>query len=248
MNYNKFAYIYDDLMKDAPYEEWVEITEKIIAKYNLNPDEIVDLGCGTGNIAIPLSRNGYHLIGLDLSEEMLAIAYDKMQESNITFPLINQNMKEFQLPNQVDLIISYCDSLNYLAGIEEIKETFRKVYDNLKDNGFFIFDMHTPYKIKEVFKDNTFAWNDKEISVIWLPEVDETNLIVEHDLTFFVQAEDNYYEKFNEIHRQQTYTMDTVKRVLEETGFELLETFADFQMVLVGETSERVFYVCRKRV
>lgn len=245
--YNKFAYVYDHLMKDAPYSEWVSITEAIIEKYHISPKQIVDLGCGTGNIALPLRQSGYQMVGIDLSADMLSIAHDKMAAKNLSFPLIQQDMREFNLPNKAELIISYCDSLNYLDGIEDVKQTFIQVNKHLSSGGYFIFDMHSPYKILQIYNQNTFAWNDEDISVIWLPEVDENELIVEHDLTFFVKDSEACYEKFNEVHRQQTYSIKSVRKLLIDIGFEIIDIFGDFQLQPVNETTERIFYVARKQ-
>ncbi|KXG43151.1 class I SAM-dependent DNA methyltransferase [Tepidibacillus decaturensis] len=247
MNYKKFAYVYDQLMKDAPYDQWIKITEMLVKKYNLHPSQIIDLGCGTGNIAIPLSKQGYQMIGVDLSEEMLSIAFDKMLESHVSFPLIQQNMMELDIDQKVGLIISYCDSFNYLHGIEEVKKAFIQVNKHLEDGAYFIFDMHSPYKFREVFHGQTFAWNDEDISVIWQTEVDIDQLMVNHDLTFFVKQSERCYEKFQETHIQQTYSMEMVKQGLEETGFELEEVFGDFQLQPVQENTERIFYVARKQ-
>lgn len=246
MSYSKFAYLYDDLMKDAPYSDWIRITKELIKKYDINPNSIVDLGCGTGNITLLLSKEGYNLIGIDLSSDMLAVAYEKIHSQKLSVSLLEQNMKEFELAHTVDLVISFCDSMNYLNGFEEVRETFKRVYTNLNYGGYFIFDMHSPYKITDVFKDQTFAWNDEAISVIWQTEVDNSSLMVEHDLSFFVELEDGLYERINETHKQQTYTSDTISELLSETGFELLELFADFNINHLDNQSERIFYVAKK--
>ncbi len=247
MNYHKFANIYDQLMKDAPYEEWVKITEQLMEKLEIEPKSMIDLGCGTGNIAIPMSKRGYQLTGIDLSEDMLSVAYDKMQENQVMFPLFQQNMMELELPHQAELIFSYCDSLNYLNGLDEVKQTFIQVHKSLQEGGYFFFDMHSPYKITEVFNLHSFAWNEEDISIIWLTDVDEKELIVEHDLTFFVEQDNGLFEKFHEVHQQQTYTIETIKELLVETGFSLITTYGDFQLAPVTETTERIFYVAQKR-
>ncbi|TCS83780.1 class I SAM-dependent DNA methyltransferase [Tepidibacillus fermentans] len=246
MMYNRFAYIYDVLMKDAPYEEWIRFTEEIIDQYQINPNQIIDLGCGTGSIAIPLAKKGYQMIGIDLSEEMLSIAYDKMMDQHLQFPLLQQDMRELELQNQAELIIRYCDSLNYLIGLDYLRQTFVRVNQHLKKKGFFVFDLHSPYKLTHIFANQTFAWNEDDISVIWETTVDLEQLIVEHELTFFVEQDDECYQKFEETHVQQTYPIEKVKQLLEETGFELLTTYGDFQLEPVRDTTERIFYIAQK--
>ena len=248
MIYNQFAFIYDQLMNNAPYDEWIRFTEEILEKFQIKPKQIVDLGCGTGSIAIPLHKKGFQMVGVDLSEEMLAMAYDKMISQQVHFPLIQQDMRELELPNKADLILSYCDSLNYLHNIDEVATTFSKVNQQLADDGYFIFDLHSPYKLTHIFNGQTFAWNEEDVSVIWETEVDTEQLVVEHDLTFFVQQDgnENCYEKFEEQHRQQTYSIDTIQSVLAKNGFDLLATYGDFQLQNVTDQTERIFYIARK--
>ncbi|MGD9676757.1 MAG: class I SAM-dependent methyltransferase [Vulcanibacillus sp.] len=246
-NYSSFAYVYDQLMSDAPYEEWIDFTNAIIEKYGINPKEIIDIGCGTGNLSIPLSKLGYEMIGVDLSNEMLAIAKEKMILNNVSFLLIEQDMLELDLDITAKLIISYCDSLNYLSGIEEIKTAFTKIHKHLGMGGYFIFDLHSAYKLTDIYNGQTYAWNDEDVSIIWLTDVNVTELTVEHDLTFFIKKEDGSYAKFQEIHNQRTYQVDVIKELLEETGFELLDVYGDFEQEPVTETTERIFYVARKK-
>lgn len=44
------------------------------------PKTVAELGCGTGSLTIPLAEAGYHMTGIDLSSDMLAVARQKMEE------------------------------------------------------------------------------------------------------------------------------------------------------------------------
>lgn len=247
INYNSFAYVYDQLMDEAPYEDWLDFTNTIIDKYNINPKKIIDIGCGTGNISIPLSKRGYEMIGIDISSEMLAIARHKMLSNNVSILLIEQDMRELELNDTANLVISYCDSFNYLADIEEVKNAFTRIHKHLEIGGYFIFDLHSPYKMTDIYNGQIYAWNDEDVSVIWLPDVNEMELTVEHDLTFFMKNESGSYNKFQETHYQKTYKVDDIKELLEETDFEVMNVYGDFQLQPVTNTTERIFYVARKK-
>ncbi len=54
--------------------------------YDVNPDLVCDLACGTGNITIPLAKRGYDMTGVDISEDMLNIAREKADGLDILFP------------------------------------------------------------------------------------------------------------------------------------------------------------------
>ena len=74
-SYSDFAYVYDHLMhKDIDYEKWADYIENIFSMYDISPNLVCDLACGTGNMTIPLSKRGYDMTGIDISEDMLNIA------------------------------------------------------------------------------------------------------------------------------------------------------------------------------
>ena len=63
--------------------------------YDVNPDLVCDLACGTGNITIPLAKRGYDMTGVDISEDMLNIAREKADGLDILF--LNQSMTDLDL-------------------------------------------------------------------------------------------------------------------------------------------------------
>lgn len=98
-SYTDFAYIYDSLMhKDIDYEKWADYIENLFIMYDVNPDLVCDLACGTGNITIPLAKRGYDMTGVDISEDMLNIAREKADGLDILF--LNQSMTDLDLSAQ----------------------------------------------------------------------------------------------------------------------------------------------------
>ncbi|HEX7057772.1 MAG TPA: methyltransferase domain-containing protein, partial [Bacilli bacterium] len=79
MAYEKFAYVYDRLMQDVPYPEWLRFLREYWNQAN-TPDTIVELGCGTGNLTIPLAQSGFKMYGIDDSEHMLSVAAEKSKQ------------------------------------------------------------------------------------------------------------------------------------------------------------------------
>lgn len=135
MTYSNFAYIYDGLMKDAPYPLWVKYVQKMSDKYKKEIGSILDVACGTGSISIPLAKEGCRIIGVDLSEDMLAVAKSKAELAKVNVSFFQQDMRELQGFSQVDLVVIFCDSLNYLTQEEDVLQTFKHVYQNLKPGG-----------------------------------------------------------------------------------------------------------------
>ena len=117
-------------------------------KNNISGNKILELASGSGEITNILYKYGYDILASDLSLSMLKRLNDK-------YPYIKTkqiDMIKFSCENKYDGIICYCDSINYLNSLDECKNMFISVYNALKNDGTFIFDMHTEDRLIE-FKD-----------------------------------------------------------------------------------------------
>jgi SAM-dependent methyltransferase len=247
MSYQQFAYLYDELMKDAPYDEWVQFVKERCVKYNVLGTRLLDLACGTGELSVRLAQDGFQVTGVDLSEDMLAVAQAKAEDAKVSIPFFQQNMADLEGQADFDVIGILCDSLNYLQTEEEVRSTFSNVFQHLADEGIFIFDVHSVYKIAQLFINQTYASSEDEISYIWNSFAGESPNSVEHELSFFVLDErTGKYERFDELHFQRTYTIQQYSNWLLEAGFELLEVSADFENLEPQPESERIFFIAKK--
>lgn len=244
--YGGFAEVYDKFMDNVPYEEWCEYIIALLKKYGVNDGLVLDLGCGTGNITEILCDAGYDMIGVDNSEEMLAVAMDKRMANGKDILYLLQDMREFELYGTVKAVISVCDSINYITDIEELTKVFRLVNNYLDPGGVFIFDMNTIYKYRELLGSNTIAESREDASFIWENYFDEEGLVNEYDLTIFVREQEALFRKYEEYHYQKAYSVEEVKEALEEAGLEFVAVYDAFAKEPVKETSERVYFIARE--
>ncbi len=247
MTYNRFAYLYDELMNDVPYDKWLQFVNDVFQKYEINQPTILDIGCGTGTLPILLAKQNYSISGVDLSEEMLSVAMAKAEQERVQIPFYQQNMMELEGFNQLDCITIFCDSLNYLNSEDQVLQTFEKVHESLKDQGIFLFDVHSPYKIEEIFGEETFFIDDEELSLVWSCTQGDQPLSVEHDLVFFMKEENHdSYERFEEYHIQRTFPIETYRALLHQAGFDVKEMIGDFDLAVEAKT-ERIFFIATKK-
>ena len=76
-SYSAFAYVYDELMDNVPYDAWAEYLIGLLKENGVSEGLVCELGCGTGQMTRRLSAAGYDMIGIDLSEEMLDVAREQ---------------------------------------------------------------------------------------------------------------------------------------------------------------------------
>ena len=194
-----------------------------------------------------LAKEGYDMIGIDIAEDMLAVAREKAndEEQNILYLL--QDMREFELYGTVDCIISLFDSINYITQEEDLLEVFKLVNNYLEPKGLFVFDINTEYKFENILGSNTFAETNEKASYIWENYYDEEEKINEYYMNFFIkQQQGNFYEKFEEMHYEKAYSMEKVTSLLEKSGLKLLSVFDAFTFDKPRVDSERLYFVAQE--
>lgn len=247
MNYQQFAYVYDYLMADAPYDQWLDyVTSQIKRGEHHNHIQVLDLACGTGELTIMLAKAGFQVTGVDLSADMLFVAHEKAKKHKLEIPFFQQNMTELQDLGLFDVVTVFCDSLNYLPTLNDVENSFKSIYSHLKVGGLLLFDVHSPHKINQIFNHATFADADEEVSYIWECFPGEYPHSVEHELTFYIVNSSGTYDRYDEFHKQRTYEINQYKDLLHKTGFKWVSTTADFTNEPPTETSERIFFACKK--
>lgn len=246
--YTDFAYLYDKFMEDVPYDKWAIFLNSLIKAYNENAKSLVDLGCGTGTLAMLMAKDGYEVTGVDISEDMLAVASNKAINEDQDIMFIRQDMCELELLDMVDIIYSFCDSINYLITDEDVLNCFNAVKNNLNKDGLFIFDFNTVYKYETVIGDTTIAENREDCSFIWENFYSTEDQINEYDVTFFVSEDENneLFRRFTETHIQRGYEFEDMKKFIEKSGLKFIAAFDEETKKEPTQISERIYIVARK--
>lgn len=243
-SYSDFAYIYDSLMhKDIDYEKLADYIENLFIMYNVNPDLVCDLACGTGNVTIPLAKRGYDMTGIDVSEDMLNIAKEKSQDLNILF--LNQSMINLDLYGTMGAFLCMIDGINYILPPKSLLKFFTRMKTCFLDTGgLFIFDISTEYKLKNVIGSNTFTHCGKKIFYSWQNRYIKKKKLSDMFLTFFVK-QGKQYSRFEERHLQRAYSEKELRLLLKKAGFTQIDTYDEFSFNPPQKNSERIVFVCR---
>ena len=272
-SYRSFASVYDEFMDGTDYEAEAGKISEMITTYGLSKPThmrtgeseardvllaaeknlVVDLGCGTGKLTEILANQGYDVMGIDLSEEMLSMAIERRDKLRHRTLYLCQDMREFELFGTAGTFVSVGDSVNYLLTDEDMDKLFRRVNTFLFPRGIFIFDFKTLHLYRDVIGDSTIAEDREECSFIWENWFDGETNINEYDLTLFIKdkdsgdKDDNVFRKFQEIHRQRGYTLEEMKSFAENAGLVWITGIDSDTGEEVTPESERILCVVREK-
>lgn len=240
--YNYFALHYDELTENVDYKVRSDYISGFFNKFGISENAtLLDLACGTGTMTLLFKEKGYDVIGIDLSDEMLSIA-DNKAKGEISF--IKSEMQDFQLPKPVDACVCCLDSLNHLNSIIEVKKTFQCVYNSLKENGIFVFDVNTIYKHRNVLADNSFVFDETNYFLAWDNElIDDYSVRIMLD--FFVFNGINY-DRYSEEFIETAFEIDALESALNPY-FDILGIYNDLSLEQAENDSERLYFVCKRK-
>jgi len=241
--FENFAQYYDQFMlRLVNYPVWVEYIIKIFKEHKLSPRTILDVACGTGIPSLLLAQKGYRIIGVDNSQNMLEMFKQKLSNSKYNIQLIHSNIRNFSLPEKVDVAVSFYDSINYLLTEQDLASCFSCVANSLKPSGVFTFDMNSEYCLAIFWGNRETPRKIGNISSIWQNSYDPNTRISTLKLTVFTPDG----RAFQEIHKERAYSQTELKSILESVGFVNIEFYSHPSLLTADDTTLRIMIVARK--
>ncbi len=243
-SYSAFASIYDELMNDIPYDAYVELLD--LASTGVSGKKVLDIGCGTGLLSAMLAKKGADVTAIDLSADMLEVASHRAQSLSLDIKFIEQPMQRLEVEDTFDAAIISIDSLNYVIEQQDVLETFRRIYGALRTGGVLLFDVHSLFKMDEIFLEGPFVFDNRSITYVWQTAPGDQQHSIYSELAFFVKQQDGSYQRFDEVHMQRSFAVPEYVHMLEQAGFQIERIFADWEDEAPEEESERIFFQVRK--
>ena len=243
--YGSFAYFYDRLTRNVPYEDMARQIERYTERFGGRKDILLDLACGTGSLSERLAGLGFDVIGVDSSEEMLNCALDKKFDSGLPIQYLRQDMRSLDMFGTIDVTVCSLDGINHLENKEDVLKVFERVSLFCDPAGLFIFDVNTLHKHRDVLADNAFIYSLGDVYCGWQNEYSPEDDSVRIYLDIF-EEENGKYTRYSEEFGEIYLSHEDIVSLLDKAGMTVLAVYDGYSDELLNESSERAVYVCKK--
>lgn len=215
----------DNLTDDIPF--YLEYAEKV-------GGNVLELGCGTGRVAIPLAAEGYNVMGLDLSDSMLEVFKQKLERTlesvKDRIKYVNGNMSSFSFDEKYKLIIAPFRAFQALTDERDINNCLKCVREHLSDAGIFIVNVFRPNKFLDESwcYPETVQWetvdNDKGIRITKKhrgSKIDVERQIIYANFAYEISSKTGNFERIEEELLLKYYYYQQLKEHLTTNGLEI---------------------------
>ena len=244
-NYSVFAEFYDSLTPNVGYPQRADYYLELLKKLNHAAGLTLDLACGTGSFTIELAKRGIDVYGIDSSPAMLSVAQQKAAEEGLNLLFLCQKMQDIDLYGTVDTVFCTLDSINHLTKESEVQRTFQKVSLFMNPGGYFLFDVNTVFKHKEILSNRTFVYDMDNVYCVWQNHYEAKTNRVGITLDFF-ERRGSYYQRSSEHFYERAYETDRLLAWLDEAGFCVEAVYHELTFLPPSPDSERIVIAARK--
>ena len=133
--YTEYADLYHKMYQGfIDYEEEYQFYKELLDKHTAR--NILEIGCGTGQLAKRFLKDGYTYTGIDVSMPMLEYARKELPAHHFH----QMDMRDIKLPTLFDGVIITARSISYILTNKDVLATFKSIKKVLQNGGVLIFD------------------------------------------------------------------------------------------------------------
>ncbi len=244
--YRWLAEYYDQLF--TFHLPWFEkARQTILGRILPKVESACDLACGTGTTALELARRGIRMYGVDLSPIMCRLAREKARPHGLPLRVIHADMRNFRLPEPVDLVLCEFDALNHVPKKTDLSRVARAVARALRPNGHFYFDVNNRLAFEVVWPGAWFI-EKPGVALVMHGRYERERERGVSDVEWFLR-EGNLWRRHHEHIEQVAWTAAEMRQTLRAAGFDRI-TAHDATPFFVGDPRIRpgcrTFYLARR--
>ena len=238
---------------EAEHRGWTEDLDLYRALATRAGGPVLELGCGSGRVAVALAEAGHQVHGIDLSESILAIARHKLNGRRLPLTFECADMRRFGSRLAFGLVFCALDTLLHAQSPGDLRETLLAAHRVLRPAGLLAFDIVNPTPDLLAMRDgvvrhqSTFVGpGDTEVThfVSWDVDPDTQTIDTAHFYDWL--GDDGLVRRRTTSFRLRYLERDEVEAALAATGFERVETYGSVRLDPFEPDSDRMIVVATK--
>jgi len=185
---------------------------------------VVDLACGTGDVACWFGEQDFRVTGVDSSPAMIRQANATASAKGSSAEFVQGDMRTYQPIAEVEMVTCLGGSLNYVATLRDLESVIKQAHNALSPDKLFIFDLDTIQGLAEAGGTDQVIFDDNNIYIIARNtfNYDTLALSVQYDILRYIEG--SGWQRAEEIHLLRGYPIQAVTALLSKNGFKLLRT------------------------
>lgn len=217
------------------------ILDRLVLAHVPQGGRILDLCCGTGQLAQELVRRGYRVTGVDGSAEMLKIARNISPEAEF----VHADVRTFALPSPHDAVVCLYDSLNHLMRLDELHAAFRNVRAVLRHEAPFLCDFNMEAGYQARWR-GSFGIAEDDHALVYRATYDNQTSVAQSSVTMF-RRERGAWRRADLTLYQRCYSEEEITGALRSMGFAEITTYdGERDLGMQGQVG-RTFFLSRRR-
>lgn len=214
---------------------WVGYLQEVWRRCGITPERVLEVCCGTGKLCRLLAREGYEMVGVDRSREMIREARRLAKAERLEIAYHVQDVVRLRLGARFDAAFCFFDSLNNIIRMSDFTDALRRVRVHLQPGAPFLFDLNTAYAFAMGMFDQEEMSSSAPIRYRWCSHWEPNTRLCRVEMDFWVKG-----ENFREVHLQRAYTIEEVEGAMREAGYQKVELFNAYTFAPPHERSDRV--------
>ena len=226
---NLYSQYYDLLYSDKDYAGEVDYIIKLIKENSNEAKTLLDMGSGTGKHAELFCNNGYIVHGIDLSEDMLKIAKNRIKDKEDKLSFSHSKIQELDLNKKFDVVVSLFHVMCYQNSNNELIKAFEVAKNHLKKDGIFIFDFwYGPAVLTDLPVKRIKRFENEKIKVTRIAEPvmhpDENVVDVNYDV-FIKDIDSKKIIEKEELHKMRYFFDTELDLICKQVGFVIKQKY-----------------------
>lgn len=212
---------------------------------------VLELGCGTGRVTIPLAENGVRVVGLDILPGMIDLA--KQKANGLPIEWVVADVRSFQLRRKFCLVFESGSVFHHMLTRPDQEAYLARVREHLEDEGRLAFSLFFPKPRNLVSTDEVEEWftaehpDGYEIKVSGIDKYDAFRQVkTETAYRRWTDASGKEMTQVAPLSLRYVFPQE-MEALLYYNGFEIVEQYGDVDRSPVTDESRQIYYICRKR-